>query len=80
MNNTKQTEKEEQPFRIKSYSFQELAILYAPGLLPESASKRLKSWLLQNEVLCDELTRWGWIRSRRILTPIQVEIITPAQP
>ncbi|MCD7936283.1 MAG: DUF4248 domain-containing protein [Tannerellaceae bacterium] len=62
-------------FRIKSYGFQELAILYAPGLQPESASKRLKSWLLANKELTSELYRWGWTRRSRILTPVQVSII-----
>ena len=32
-------------FEIRSYGWQELAILYAPDLTPESAAKRLSTWV-----------------------------------
>ena len=35
-------------FKIRTYGWQELAILYAPDLTPESAGKRLSSWIRFN--------------------------------
>jgi len=62
-------------FETKSYGWQELAILYAPGLTPHSASKRLKRWVVINKELYGRLIRSGWIEGSRILSPVQVGII-----
>lgn len=62
-------------YQQKSYGWQELAILYAPGLTPHSASKRLTRWVKINEELYKVLLRAGWIKGTRILSPLQVSII-----
>ena len=50
-------------------------ILYAPGLTPHSASRRLTRWVIINKELYDRLIRSGWIKGARILSPLQVAII-----
>lgn len=62
-------------FQIKSYSWKELSVLYGPGLKPESAGKRLSIWVKINPDLCRELHQNGWQKGKRLLTPLQVEII-----
>lgn len=62
-------------FQLKTYGLQELSILYAPGLTPSSASKRLVKWIVINPELYERLKRSGWIKGYRLLTPIQVGII-----
>ena len=47
-------------FKIRTYGWQELAILYAPDLTPESAGKRLSSWIRFNPKLTHELQESGW--------------------
>ncbi len=59
----------------KTFGWQELAILYAPGLTPHSASRRLTRWVIINKELYDRLIRSGWIKGTRILSPLQVAII-----
>ena len=46
-------------FKIRTYGWQELAILYAPDLTPESAGKRLSSWIRFNPKLTHELRTTG---------------------
>ena len=62
-------------FKIRTYGWQELAILYAPDLTPESAGKRLSSWIRFNPKLTHELQELGWKKGQRVLTPLQVRII-----
>ncbi len=62
-------------FKIKAYGWQELAILYAPDLTPESAGKRLSNWVRFNTKLTRELQETGWKKGQRVLTPLQVSII-----
>ena len=62
-------------FKIRTYGWQELAILYAPDLTPESAVKRLGLWVRHNQKLCNELIDTGWKRGNRVLTPLQVQVI-----
>ena len=62
-------------FKIRTYGWQELAILYAPDLTPESAGKRLSSWIRFNPKLTHELQESGWKKGHRVLTPLQVRII-----
>ena len=38
-------------FEIRSYGWQELAVLYGPDLMPESAGKRLSKWVGADPVL-----------------------------
>lgn len=66
---------EEEKFKIRSYGWQELALLYGEGLTPESSTKRLSKWVQINPSLTDELERCGWKKGKKILTPIQVQVI-----
>lgn len=61
--------------KTKVYGWQELAVLYAPGLTPHSASRRLTQWVVMNRELYERLIRSGWIKGTRILSPLQVGII-----
>ena len=40
--------RDEQPFRIRAYGLQELAMLYFPNSAPRSASAQLKRWIMRN--------------------------------
>lgn len=62
-------------FKIKSYGWQELAVLYGADLTPESAGKRLANWVSVNPSLNRELQANGWQKGKRTLTPLQVETI-----
>lgn len=66
---------EEGKFKIRSYGWQELALLYGEGLTPESSTKRLSKWVQVNPSLTDELEQCGWKKGKKILTPIQVQVI-----
>ena len=46
-------------FKIRTYGWQELAILYAPDLTPESAGKRLSSWIRFNPKTYARVARIG---------------------
>ena len=59
-------------FQVRAYGWQELAMLYAPGLQPESASKRLSKWVIGNQSLTDSLRAHGWRKGTRMLKPVQV--------
>lgn len=65
----------EKTTQLRTYGWQELAILYAPGLTPHSASKRLTRWVVINKNLYEDLIRSEWVKGTRILPPSQVEII-----
>ena len=62
-------------FQIRSYGWQELAVLYGAGITPESATKRLSSWVADNASLYRELELHGWKKGKKTLTPIQVSTI-----
>ncbi|MCC8067376.1 MAG: DUF4248 domain-containing protein [Clostridiales bacterium] len=61
-------------FRIRTYSIQELGILYFRHNTPESASAHLRRWMLQPQ-LYEKLAAAGYRRGQKILTPRQVRII-----
>lgn len=65
----------ENNFKRKVYGWKELSILYAPGLTPHSASRRLTQWVVVNKELYDRLIRSGWIKGARVISPLQVGII-----
>ena len=65
----------EEIFKIKSYGWQELAILYAPGVTPRSATRRLSLWVMNNSDLAENLKKKGWRKGQHLLTPVQVKII-----
>lgn len=62
-------------FKIRSYGWQELAILYAPNLTPASAGKRLTNWVKAHPQLTQALQATGWQAGKRLLTPLQVQRI-----
>ena len=62
-------------FYVRAYGWQELAILYAPDLTPESAAKRLTAWVNVNPALPQALKVGGWRKGQRVLTPLQVKTI-----
>ena len=62
-------------FEIRSYGWQELAVLYGPDLMPESAGKRLSKWVGADPVLETELQGYGWRKGKKTLTPRQVKTI-----
>lgn len=62
-------------FALKTFGWQELAVLYAPGLKPHSASKRLSRWIMFNKKLHGRLVRSGWVKGAHVLSPMQVGII-----
>lgn len=62
-------------FNLRAYGWQELAILYAPDLTPESAAKRLTAWVNVNPALPQALKVVGWRKGQRVLTPLQVRTI-----
>ena len=47
-------------FEVRSYGWQELAVLYGPDLMPASAGKRLSKWVGVNPELKAELQGNGW--------------------
>ncbi|MCD7977110.1 MAG: DUF4248 domain-containing protein [Tannerellaceae bacterium] len=62
-------------FKPKSYGWQELASMYSPEILPKSAAKRLKRWILTNTQLYTDLINLGWREGHRLLTPGQVRVV-----
>lgn len=65
----------EENFKIRTYSFGELAKLYFPNVANKSATKQLRIWLNINTKLSQRLLDSGYITKQRIITPAQVKII-----
>ena len=61
-------------FKIKSYGYGELALLYFPNSTKKSASTQLGRWVRQNEKLKMQLLELGFKPRKKILTPIQVRL------
>lgn len=59
----------------KSYGWQELAMLYCPGISADAATKHLRSWIAINPDLRRDLQQAGWKKGNRLLSPRQVEIM-----
>lgn len=57
------------------YSHKELAALYFPDILPESASTQLSRWIHRDEELWNELRHAGYTKKQRLYTPRQVAIL-----
>ena len=62
-------------FEVRSYGWQESAVLYGPDLMPASAGKRLSKWVGVNPELKAELQGNGWRKGKKMLTPLQVRTI-----
>lgn len=61
--------------QIRPYTKQELAIEYAPDLLPRSAVNRLVKWMNYSKPLMKDLFRAGYRPTQKMLTKRQVGII-----
>ncbi len=66
----------ETTFRITTYGFGELAQMYLPHIKSKSASARLSAWIKYNLPLQEALTRAGYKKGMKVLTPIMVGEIT----
>jgi hypothetical protein len=62
-------------FKIKSYGYGELALLYFPNSTKKSASVQFGRWLRQNETLISKLKELGFKPGNKILTPKQVQVL-----
>ena len=62
-------------FKIRSYGYGELALLYFPNSTKKSASTQLGRWMRQNEKLKLQLLELGYKPRNKILTPVQVKLI-----
>ena len=62
-------------FKIRSYGYGELALLYFPNSTKRSASTQLGRWVRQNEKLKIQLLELGYKPKKKILTPSQVKLI-----
>jgi hypothetical protein len=58
-----------------SYTHQELAMLYFPDVLPESASRQLSRRIVKDDELYAELLDAGFTRRQRIYSPLQAAIL-----
>jgi hypothetical protein len=65
----------EKEFRIRSYGYCELALLYFPNSNKKSASTQLGRWMRQNEKLKMQLIELGYKPRKKNLTPVQVKLI-----
>lgn len=65
----------EDKFKIRSYGYGELALLYFPKSSKVSATTQLGRWIRQNENLKLQLIELGYKPKKKILTPSQVKVI-----
>jgi hypothetical protein len=66
---------QEAVFEVRAYSFQELALFYAPDLSIGAATNRLSQWIRKSEGLKAELLDVGWRVRSKNFTPMQVQVI-----
>ena len=62
-------------FKVRAYGYGELAQLYFPTISKKSATWQLRIWIVSSVSLCDKLKSAGYVKGKRILTPVQVELI-----
>lgn len=65
----------EEKFKLRSYGYCELALLYFPNSSKVSATTQLGRWIRQNEKLKMQLSELGYKPKKKILTPSQVKVI-----
>ena len=61
--------------KIRSYSKQELALLYFPDSSPAVASAHLVRWIQRNPQLLQKLNASGYTKYTREFSPIQISYI-----
>ena len=62
-------------FKIRSYGYCELALLYFPNSNKRSASTQLGRWVRQNEIVMRKLLELGYRPGKNLLTPSQTKVI-----
>jgi hypothetical protein len=62
-------------FKVRAYGFCELAQLYFPNITKKSASWQLRIWIVTSESLSEKLKAVGYVKGRKLLTPLQVGLI-----
>jgi len=62
-------------FGIRTYGFNELALLYFPKSSPKSATQMLSRWIHSNPKLIASLTELQWKKHRKYFTPKQVKLL-----
>ncbi len=65
----------EEPFKIRTYGFGELAQLYFPSITKKSASAQLRRWIVMSKTVMPMLINLGYNPGNRLLTPVQVKVI-----
>lgn len=65
-------------FIIHEYGRSELAVLYFPDIHPESAWKKLKSWIKHAPGLEERMMQTGYNKRQHLFTPRQVRMIVDA--
>jgi hypothetical protein len=65
----------EEPFKIRSYGYGELALQYFPKSTKKSASTQFGRWIRHNDNLKKQLEELGYKLRRKIFTPNQVRLI-----
>ena len=64
-----------EPFKVRAYGFGELAQLYFPNITKKSATWQLRLWINSSKGLTEKLGGTGYVKGRRLLTPMQVGMI-----
>jgi hypothetical protein len=62
-------------FKIRTYGYGELALLYFPNSTKKSASVQLRRWIISDNNLKTDLENSGFKKWQKLLTPKQVGII-----
>lgn len=65
-------------FKLREYGRMELAQAYCPDIAPESAWKKLRSWIELSPGLAERLRALGYDGHTRSFTPAQVRLIVDA--
>lgn len=64
-----------EPFNLRAYGYGELAQLYFPTITKKSATWQLRIWIVSSVSLCEKLNAVGYVKGKRLLTPMQVKLI-----
>ncbi len=66
---------EEQPFQLRMYRKQELAMMYFPDLSKEAAGRDLRRWISKCGDLCRRLQEIGYDKNRKFFLKREVRLI-----
>ena len=69
------SEMEEEPFQLRMYRKQELAMMYFPDVSKESAGRNLRRWIKRCTELYDELLAIGYDKHRQYYLKREVKLI-----